>query len=199
MPGLWCVDTGMNATGLALRWAAGVLAGGDLAALEQLAAGAPMGSEGVLFLPYLADGERMAPGARAGWSDLSLRHGPAHLARAVYEGVTFGLRAALDSLRAAGLPLSEVCVSGGGARSALWSQLKADMFGLPVAAAQEREAAALGAAMLAGLGTGLYASPEVAVEACVRLDEPLIPRPAAQQVYDAAFARWARAASVGEG
>ena len=87
---------------------------------------------GLLFLPYLADGERFDPSLRGAFCGLSLRHGRGELARAVLEGVAFAIREHLDIMAQAGAPISEIRVSGGGARSPLWNQIKADITGVPV-------------------------------------------------------------------
>jgi xylulokinase len=192
MPGLWCADAGMNATGTLLLWAAEVLAGGEVGDLERLAAAAAPGCDGLLCSPYLAEGERTSAAARGAWAGLSLRHGRPHLARSVYEGLTFGLRAALDGLRAAGIAITQVRASGGATRGRLWNQLKADAFGVPVTVAAHHEAAALGAAMLAGAAAGVFASLGEAVERCARLGETLEPRREHTALYEETYRRWRR-------
>lgn len=189
LPGLWCADTGMNATGTVLAWAADVLAGGDVGRLEALASSAPPGCEGLLFSPYLAGGERADPSAIGAWINLSLRHGQTHLARSVFEGLTFGLRIVLDRLRAAGCTVEVVHVSGGGARSGLWNSLKAQVFGVQVVAA-EPQAAALGAAMLGGLSVRRYESGDDAVSHCVRPRDTSEPDAGLVARYEELFATW---------
>ena len=133
----------------------------------ELAATAPAGSDGLLFLPYLT-GERTPhadPDARGVFFGLSLRHGKAHMARAVLEGVTFSLRECLDLLCGLGQSCIRVRVSGGGSRSAFWRQMIADVFGVEVVEVNVTQGAAFGAALLAGVGAGVYGS---VVEACER-------------------------------
>jgi len=151
--------------------------------ITELAATAPAGSDGLLFLPYLT-GERTPhadPDARGVFFGLSLRHTKAHMARAVLEGVTFSLRECLDLLCQTlgtgtvflgGKPcqsLSQSCmrvrVSGGGSRSSFWRQMMADVFGTEIVEVNVTQGAAYGAALLAGVGTSVYRN---AVEACER-------------------------------
>jgi xylulokinase len=135
--------------------------------LTRQAEKAPAGSEGLLFLPYLS-GERTPhpdPDARGVYFGLTLRHSREHLVRAVLEGVAYGLRDSLELMRAMGLRITQVRASGGGARSPLWRQILADVFDSEIALTNETEGAAFGAALLAGVGTGLYKD---AAEACGR-------------------------------
>ena len=123
------------------------------------------GCEGLTFLPYLS-GERTPyadPHARGGFVGLTLRHRKAHLTRAVIEGVTFGLMDSLRLVRGMGLPCARILVSGGGAKSAFWRQLVADVFNADIATVNATQGAAFGAAVLAGVGAGMFASVE---EAC---------------------------------
>jgi xylulokinase len=132
--------------------------------ITELAATAPAGSDGLLFLPYFT-GERTPhadPNARGVFFGLSLRHTKAHMARAVLEGVTFSLRECLDLLCKLGQSCSRVRVSGGGSRSALWRQMMADVFGTEIVEVNVTQGAAYGAALLAGVGTGVYTNEEQA-------------------------------------
>lgn len=135
--------------------------------LTAQAAAAPAGSEGLLFLPYLS-GERTPypdPDARGVYFGLSLRHNRTHMIRAVLEGVAFGLRDCLELMRDLGLRIEQVRASGGGARSALWRQILADVFDSEIAILNIGEGAAYGAALLAGVGAGIYENVD---EACAR-------------------------------
>jgi xylulokinase len=99
--------------------------------LTREASRAPVGSEGLLFLPYLT-GERTPypdPQARGAFVGLTVRHGKSHVVRSVLEGVSFGLRDSLELIKSLGLPIEQVRASGGGARSSLWRQIQADVFG----------------------------------------------------------------------
>ncbi|TBL81307.1 xylulokinase [Paenibacillus thalictri] len=122
--------------------------------LTALAETAPLGSEGLLFLPYLT-GERTPhpdPKARGGFIGLNLRHGKAHLTRAVLEGITFGLRDSLELMKASGIEITELRVNGGGARSLFWRQMIADIFGYPVVTVNSTDGPAYGAAVMAASG-----------------------------------------------
>jgi sugar (pentulose or hexulose) kinase len=156
LPGRYFADSGMNATGATLAWAATVLAGGDLARLETMASAAPPDPAAPLLLPFLADGERADAGAQGIWQGISLRHDPARLARSVYEGLTFALCELVDLYRTAGYAIGEVRLAGGGSRSVLWRQLKADIWGVPVRETTQPDATARGAALLAGVASGVF-------------------------------------------
>jgi len=148
------------------------------------AAQAPPGCEGLLFLPYLT-GERTPypdPNARGVFFGLTVRHGKAHLTRAVLEGVTFGLRDSLELMRNLGMPLTQVRASGGGARSALWRQILADVFNTEIATVNVTEGAAYGAALLAGVGVGVYREVTAACDAVIRITGSTKPS-AATAVY----------------
>ena len=142
----------------------------SFAELDSLARAVPAGSEGVLFLPYLS-GERTPhpdPYAKGVFFGLSLRHDLGHMARAVMEGVTFGLRDALEIMRDLGLQPTEIVASGGGAKSALWRQILADIFATRIVTVNATEGSAYGAAVLAAVGTGAYDSVEEACGAMIR-------------------------------
>ncbi|WP_135554214.1 xylulokinase [Paenibacillus cymbidii] len=122
--------------------------------LTALAEQAPIGSEGLLFLPYLT-GERTPhpdPQARGAFIGLNMRHTKAHLTRAVLEGITFGLRDSLELMKASSVSVSELRVSGGGARSPFWRQMIADIFGYPVVTVNSTDGPAYGAAVMAASG-----------------------------------------------
>jgi xylulokinase len=161
VPGMAHVMGVMLSAGGSFQWYADTIGAPDAAGdpFETLlaeAADAPVGAEGLVFLPYLA-GERTPhpdPLARGAFVGLTLRHGRGHLTRAVMEGVTFGLRDALDLVRAIGPPVTEVRVSGGGTRSPLWRQIMADVFDADVVTVNATQGAAFGAAVLAGAGIG---------------------------------------------
>ncbi len=122
------------------------------------AARAPAGCEGLLFLPYLT-GERTPypdPNARGVFMGLTLRHGKGHLVRAVLEGVAYGLRDSLELMKDLGTEIRQVRASGGGARSELWRQILADVFDSELVVINVTEGAAYGAALLAGVGAGVY-------------------------------------------
>lgn len=154
--------------------------------LTDQAAETPAGAEGLLFLPYLT-GERCPypdPNARGAFVGLTLRHGKGHLVRAVLEGVAFGLRDSLELIRGLGVPITQVRASGGGARSALWRQIQADVFGTELVQVNVTEGAAFGAALLAGVGAGVYRDVREATDACVRVVSTTEPRGEAVAVYE---------------
>lgn len=135
--------------------------------LTAQAAAAPIGSEGLYFLPYLT-GERTPhadPHARAAWIGLTPRHGRPHLVRSVLEGATFAMRDSLELIRGLNVPIEQIRVSGGGARSAFWRQLQADIYGQPVVTINAHEGPAFGVALLAAVGTGYFND---IAEACTR-------------------------------
>jgi len=135
--------------------------------LNAEAAKIPVGSEGLLFLPYLS-GERTPhpdPNARGSFVGLSLRHTKAHITRSVLEGVSYGLNDSLELMRGMGINPQNMILSGGGAKSPLWRQMLADVFQTPCSLVNATEGAAYGAALLAGVGAGVYSTVE---EACVK-------------------------------
>ena len=158
--------------------------------LNELAATAPPGSDGLVWLPCLMGA--MAPewnaDARACWYGLTPAHGRAHLLRALLEGSAYALRDVLEAMRGAGVePERIVCVAGG-ARSELWRQIRADVTGVPVGVAADVETTARGAAMLAASGAGLHPSVADASAAMSREGgEPLLPDPERQAVYERSY------------
>ena len=150
------------------------------------------GVEGVVFLPYLA-GERTPhadPHARGAFVGLSLRHDRGALARAVLEGVAYGLRDSLELLRELGCAAEVGRVSGGGARSALWLKIVSSVLGLPLQRTAADEGAAYGAALLAGVADGVFTDIREAVSTCVRVREEIEPLPEWKGVYDEGYGRF---------
>jgi xylulokinase len=144
----------------------------------------------LIFLPYLA-GERtphMDPEAKGGFHGLTLRHGQGHLVRAVMEGVVFALRQGLELMLDLGVPAARIVASGGGTQHPLWLQLQADIFNRPIHQTKTREAAAVGAALLAGVGAGIYGDAPTACRQAVRWSERVIdPQPDRAERYDKAY------------
>lgn len=135
------------------------------------AANAPAGSEGLFFLPYLT-GERTPhadPHARGAWIGMSLRHGKPHLARSVMEGATYAMRDCLELIRDMNIPVEQIRVSGGGAKSEFWKQVQADIYGQEVVTINAEEGPAYGVALLAAAGTGAYSDVVEACEATIRV------------------------------
>lgn len=157
--------------------------------LVALAREAPIGAEGLLFLPYLS-GERtphLDPLARGGFIGLTTRHTIAHMARAVMEGVIFSLRDGLELMKSLGVPLDEVRTTGGGGRSSLWQQLQADIYGMDIATLTVEEGPAYGAALLAGVGAGRFATVSDAVTQCVAVKDVTHPTPDHVTRYEAFY------------
>jgi xylulokinase len=163
--------------------------------LDELAEGAPPGSEGVSWVPALAGA--MAPEwnarARAGWFGMTAAHTRAHLARALLEGNALALRDVIEAIAAAGHAPREVVCVGGGAKGRLLCELRAHITGLPVSVPDDVETTARGAAMIAAAGAGLHPSVAAAgrAMACPR-GEPLMPDPRLREVYDELHARHRR-------
>ena len=200
VPGKWHVMGVVLAAGGSLQWFRNQLA--DLECeqakkcqcdpyeiLCELAADAPAGSEGLFWLPYLT-GERTPhadPYARACWIGLTQRHGKAELVRCLLEGATFAMRDSLEIIRELGIPVNETRLSGGGARSDFWRQMQADIYGQDVCTINATQGPAYGAALLAGVGTGVFASVEEACQTCVAVATQTPVDPKAQAVYNAAY------------
>jgi xylulokinase len=196
VPDAWYLMGVTQAAGLSLRWVRDQIGAAEAAqaqatgrdpydVLLEEAATVPPGSEGLLFLPYL-QGERtpiLDSQARGGWVGLTARHTRAHLVRAVLEGVAFSLRDCLEVIRAAGVSISAVRATGGGARGPLWRQILADVLGVPLAPLATEEGPALGAALLAGVAAGLYPSVPAACAQVVRALPPVMPDSAASRRY----------------
>jgi xylulokinase len=194
MPGVWHLESAILSAGLALRWLRDqVWPGSNYNDLADAAAGVEAADEGLFFLPYLA-GERtphMDSSVRAAFAGLSLQHTRPHMVRAAMEGVVFALKQGLDLMLDLGVPLDRLVVSGGGTRHPLWLQLQADIFGRPVYPSQAAEATGRGAALLAGIGVGIFKDAHEAVARTVKLGlAPVQPRPEAVERYAAAYPRF---------
>ena len=189
VPGRWHQMSVMLSAAGSLRWFRDAVAPGI--GFEELvadAARAPAGSDGCYFLPYLS-GERSPhpdPLARGAFIGLTVRHDRAHLARAVLEGVAYGLRDGLDLMLAAGMPVpTQIRASGGGTVSALWRQILADVLGAEIATVSTTEGAAYGAAMLAAVGASWYPSVDVATDTLVSATVAAAPGPDAPAYAEA--------------
>jgi xylulokinase len=159
--------------------------------LDALAAGVPAGSEGLVLLPHLmgAGSPEFNGRARGVFCGITPSTGKAHFARAILESVACMIRTNLECLGTAGIRVREIRALGGGARSPLWNRIKADCTGVPYMTPVEAEPTALGAAMLAGVGCGLFADLEEACRRLVRVRERVEPDPANAAAYDALAAR----------
>jgi len=193
----YVTEVGINTTGEALDWLAMLFYAGsaraprpsDYARLGQAAAASPPGAGGLVFAAVLGDGERDDPALRGALTGLSLRHDRGAVARAALEGIACGVRARLETLARTSTPATELRVSGGGAGLDVWSQIKADVTGIPVARVAGDSTAA-GAAMLAGLGAGLYRDAAEAVAAGYRPAGRAEPDPAHRALYDDLYSRY---------
>jgi sugar (pentulose or hexulose) kinase len=191
VPAGFTTETGINTTGAAIGWLAGLLYGGrggrpssaDFQRLDAEAAAVEPGSDGVIALAVLGDGDRTDPDLRGAFIGLSERHGRGVLARAMLEGVALAIRGQLSLLAGAGAPVSELRISGGDTRLATWNQIKADATGLIVRRIPG-DAATAGVAMLAGLGAGVYADAQEAIARCVHPETPIEPRVDAMSRYN---------------
>jgi len=162
--------------------------------MSAAAAQAPPGSEGLYFLPYLT-GERTPhcdPYARGAWVGLSLRHGRPHLIRSVMEGATYAMRDSLEIIQQMNIPITEIRVSGGGARSEFWRQLQADIYGQDVCTTNSDEGPAYGVALLAAVGTGAYADVVEACSATIQITGRTATCPESKIAYDRAWPMYGR-------
>jgi xylulokinase len=157
--------------------------------LTDEAALAGPGAEGLFFLPYLT-GERTPhfdPDAKGGWIGLTVRHGKPHLIRAVLEGATFAMRDSLELIREMGVELTQIRLSGGGARNSLWRQIQADIYGHDVVTINAAEGPAFGVALLAQVGIGGFASVPEACDATIKVVDTTRVEPHARTFYDRAY------------
>jgi xylulokinase len=184
--GAWHVMGVTQGAGLSLQWFRNQLAPGvDYDTLTAEASTAAAGSHGLFWLPYLM-GERtphLDASARGGWIGVTASHTRADLIRALLEGVSYSQMDCLEIIEQMGVTVESVRVSGGGARSVFWRQMLADIFGKPVAVPATQEGSAYGAALLALVGTGEYASVPEVCRAAVRIVEKVAPRAEAVKAY----------------
>jgi xylulokinase len=178
IPGRWHVMGVTQGAGLSLRWFRDQFGGGvSYDDLMKEAAGAPAGADGLLWAPYLM-GERtphLDPNARGALVGLTAQHTRAHVVRAILEGVAFSLRDTFTIFRELGVPVKCIRLGGGGARSSLWQQIQADIYGMAVDLVAAEEGAAYGAALLAGVGGGVWRSVEAACEVAVHVAKRMEP------------------------
>ena len=181
-PGLWHVMGVTNGAGLSLRWFRDTFApGADYDQLTAEAAKAPPGSDGLLWAPYLF-GERtphLDPQARAAFVGITASHTRAHCVRAVMEGVAFSLRDTFSLFSDLKIPVARIRLGGGGARSPLWQQIQADVYGHSVELLAADEGGAFGAALLAGVAIGAWPSVEAACAASEHVARQIEPKHAA--------------------
>jgi len=186
VPNAWHVMGVTQGAGLSLQWFRNNLARGtDYETLTAEAATAPAGSQGLYWLPYLM-GERtphLDPNARGGWIGLTAKHTRADLIRSLLEGVSYSQKDGLDIIENMGVEVHSVRVSGGGARSAFWRQMLADVFNKRVIVLETEEGSAYGAALLALVGTGEFSSVNEVCKVAVREVGFVDPQAKAVEVY----------------
>ncbi|MDX1676096.1 MAG: xylulokinase [Longimicrobiales bacterium] len=199
-PGTWYIMGVVLSAGGAFAWyrerfggpAAGADPEGLNAALNQEAAEAPRGSDGVTFLPYL-QGERTPhrdAAARGALLGLSLSHGRSHVTRAVLEGICFAMRDSLEILRSMELAPDHLLLTGGGAKSPFIRRLQAEVYGLPVTTVNREEGPAYGAALLAAVGAGAFPDLGRAADATLERGSLEAPEDGAHEAYEEAYARY---------
>lgn len=197
LPGMFTPTGTMQAAGSAYQWARDELAAVEgLVAerlqcspyqlLDQEVSQSPPGAQGLLFLPYLL-GERSPrwnPEARGAFVGLTIRHKQPDILRAVLEGITFNLKVILEAFKAQGTSIDALRVIGGGARSAVWNEIMADIFGLPVLRLSLlEEATSMGAALAGGVGVGLWKDFSQ-VEQMIQVEREARPDTRRQTLYD---------------
>ncbi|MDR3072743.1 MAG: xylulokinase [Clostridiales Family XIII bacterium] len=195
-PGKWTVMSCTQGAGLSLKWFRDNFCSEEIAEAEKrgidpyilmtaMAEKIPVGSDRLLFLPYLM-GERSPhpdPDCRGLFFGLSAIHTRANLIRSVLEGVTFSQLECLNVFREMGVPVQDMVITGGGAKSPFWMQMLADLYGVPVRKMTTDEGAAQGAALLAAVGAGIYPSVQDACATVMKRDEALFPNPEAGKAY----------------
>ena len=200
VPGKWTVMSCTQAAGLSLRWLRDTCCLAEMqeaksrgvdpyVIMTEMAQGVPIGAQGLLYLPYLM-GERSPhpdPDCRGVFFGLSAMHGREHLIRAVMEGVAYSQAECVEVFKEMHVPIKEMVACGGGGRSPLWRQMLADLYGCTVSTIQADEGPALGAAILAGVGTGVYESVESACDRIVKTENHLPPIAENSKAYEGYF------------
>jgi xylulokinase len=200
IPGRWHVMGVTQAAGLSLRWlrdqfGAGADDGRDpYERLSDEAATVPPGCEGLLWTPYLM-GERtphLDPQARGALVGITAKHTRAHVIRAILEGVAFSLRDTFTIFKEMNVPVTRIRLGGGGARSSLWRQIQADVYGHEVECVEAEEGAAYGAALLAGVGAKVWPSVDAACSSVVRVKATVQPKPENVAIMNESYERYRR-------
>ena len=200
IPGRWLVMGVTQAAGLSLRWFRDQFGSRVDAQIESYdalmheASQAPAGSDGLLWAPYLM-GERtpyLDPKARGVLVGLTASHTRAHVIRAILEGVAFSLRDTFTLFHGIDIPVHTIRLGGGGARSPLWRQIQADVYGQRVETVEAEEGAAYGAAILAGVGVKAWPSVDSACAAVVRVAGSVDPNPKDSETMQKSYAAFRR-------
>jgi len=201
--GMYTLEGGQTATGSIIQWlverfgseavAQAKTRSQDVYAyLDGLAEAISPGSEGLLVLDYF-QGNRTPykdPLARGTVVGLTLKHTLPHLYRAVVEGICFGTRQILDDMATHGFKLERVYAGGGGAKSRLWTQIQADVLGRPIHLPRDKETMALGAAIWAGLGAGVFRNYQEAIGRMVHIERAVAPRTERRDAYEALYRQY---------
>jgi FGGY-family pentulose kinase len=201
--GMFTLEGGQTATGSILQWlvehfgseaaSSAKKRGQDVYAyLDGLAEAVPPGGEGLLVLDYF-QGNRTPykdPLARGMVIGLTLKHGLPQLYRAVVEGICFGTRQILEDMAAHGFKLERIYAGGGGAKSRLWTQIQADVLGHPIHLPRDKETMALGAAIWAGLGAGVFGNYQDAIGRMVHIERAVSPVAERHEVYDGLYRQY---------
>jgi xylulokinase len=193
IPGLSFVMAYSKTAGLVLNWFRDHFGGGlSLQELDAEACAVPPGSRGLTMIPHFdgAVSPRPDPAVRGVFAGLTLRHGRADLYRSILEALAFSLRENIEFMRAQGIVPASVRSIGGGAKSTLWLQIKADVTGLSIEQPEVTESAVLGAAMLAAVGCGSFGGLAEASERLYRKRAAFQPDLSRQGAYDAAYGRY---------
>ena len=201
VPGRWHVMGVTQAAGLSLRWFRDRFGAGEnkngidpYELLTAEAATVPPGSDGLLWAPYLM-GERtphLDPNARAALIGLTASHTRGHVVRAILEGVAFSLKDSFTLFAEMSVPVRSIRLGGGGARSPLWRQIQADVYGSEVEILEAEEGAAYGAAILAGVGVGMWSSVDAACAEVVKVAQRVAPQSAIVERMNAHYAAYRR-------
>ncbi|MEM4446357.1 MAG: xylulokinase [Candidatus Jordarchaeales archaeon] len=199
-PGKWVVEASIFTTGSIYRWfrdqlghvekvVAEILGEDPYNILNKEAEAVPPGSGGILVLPHFigAGAPYWNPNSRGVIFGLALGHTRKHLIRALMEGVCFEIRKNIEVMREVGISINEMRITGGATRSDLWNQIQADIYNLPIVIGAVEEATALGAAILAGVGVGVYKSISEAAERAVKIKEVKKPDATKRKVYDSLY------------
>jgi xylulokinase len=201
VPNRWHVMGVTQAAGLSLRWfrdrfwtAAEKNGSQPYEALSQEAATAPPGADGILWAPYLM-GERtphLDPNARGALLGLTASHRRAHVVRAILEGVAFSLKDTFTIFSELQVPVKNIRLGGGGAKSALWRQIQADVYGHEVELLEAEEGAAYGAAILAGVGAQMWPSVDAACNSVLKVSHRVRPNSVSMAAMERGYAAYRR-------
>lgn len=196
IPERWHVMGVTQGAGLSLRWFRdqfGVISEGDpYDSLTAEAARVPPGADGLLWAPYLM-GERtphLDPDARAALVGLTASHTRAHVVRAILEGVAFSLKDSFEILKELNVPCETIRLGGGGARSELWRQIQADVYGQEVETVEAEEGAAYGVAVLAGVAAGAWPTVDAACNQIVRTRSHVKPDERAVEIFHRQYRKY---------